>query len=129
MHKPEFVLENETQFSGIFRYKQIPDFWLKTDLVIIRKKKKKKKKKRTHCIVDFAVPANHKVKIKEDKMRDKYLDLARELKKLWNVIVIPLKIGVLRTVPKGLVEGLEELGIRGCAETIHTGDLFSLRHQ
>ena len=39
------------------------------------------KKKRTCRIVDFAVPADHEVKLKESKKRDKYLDLARELKK------------------------------------------------
>ena len=37
-------------------------------------------KKRTCRIVDFAVLAGHKVELKENKMRDKYLDLARELK-------------------------------------------------
>ena len=32
-------------------------------------------------IVDFAVPADHRIKLKECEKRDKYLDLARELKK------------------------------------------------
>ena len=32
-------------------------------------------------IVDFAVPANHRIKLKECEKKDKYLDLARELKK------------------------------------------------
>ena len=31
--------------------------------------------------MDFAVPANHRVKLKESENKDKYLDLARELKK------------------------------------------------
>ena len=31
--------------------------------------------------MDFAVPADHRVKLKENEKRDKYLDLARELKK------------------------------------------------
>ena len=42
--------------------------------------KKKKKKKRTCKIVDFAVPADHRIKLKEGEKKDKYLDLARELK-------------------------------------------------
>ena len=42
---------------------------------------KKKKKKRICKIVDFAVLANHRIKLKECKKKDKYLDLARELKK------------------------------------------------
>ena len=31
--------------------------------------------------MDFAVPADHRVKLKESEKRDMYLDLARELKK------------------------------------------------
>ena len=38
-------------------------------------------KKRTCKIVDFAVPADHRMKLKECEKKDKYLDLARELKK------------------------------------------------
>ena len=47
----------------------------------LKKKKKKKKRKRTCKIVDFSVPADHRVKLKEGEKKDKYLDLARELKK------------------------------------------------
>ena len=72
------------------------------DLIIINKKKKKEKKKRTCKIVDFAVPADHRIKLKECEKRDKYLDLARELKKLWNMQVtsIPIVIGAFGTVTK-----------------------------
>ena len=53
-------------------------------------------------IVDFAVPADHRVKLKESEKRDKYLDLARELKKLWNMkVTIPIVNGTLHTVTKG----------------------------
>ena len=38
-------------------------------------------KKRTYLIVDFAVPANLRVKLKESKKKDKYQNFARELKK------------------------------------------------
>ena len=38
-----------------------------------------KKKKRTYKIVDFAVPADHRIKLKECEKKDKYLDLTREL--------------------------------------------------
>ena len=53
--------------------------------------------------MDFAVLVNHRVKIKEIEKRDKYLDLARVLKKLWNmkVIMTPAVNGVLGTIPKG----------------------------
>ena len=38
------------------------------------------KKDRTNGIVDFALLANYRVKIKESEKRDEYRDLARELK-------------------------------------------------
>ena len=68
------------------------------DLIIINKKE------RTFRIVDFAVPADHRVKLKECEKRDKYLNLARELKKLWNmkVTIIPIVIGDLGTRTGGL---------------------------
>ena len=43
-----------------------------SDLVIINKRK------RTGRIVDFSVPAEHRVKFKENENKCKYLDLARE---------------------------------------------------
>ena len=44
--------------------------------------------------MDFAVPADHRVKLNESEKKDKKLDLARELKKLWNmkVTVVPIVI-------------------------------------
>ena len=63
--------------------------------------------------MDFDVSADHRVKLREFDKRDKYLDFARELKKLWNikVTIIPIVIGALGTVTKGLVQGLEDLEI------------------
>ena len=70
--------------------------------------------------MDFAVLADHRVKLKENEEKDKYLDLARELKKLWNMkgTVIQIIIGALGTVNKTLVQGLEDFEIRGRLETI-----------
>ena len=44
-------------------------------------KKKRKKKKRICQIMNFAVPADHRVQLKDSEKKDKYLDLSRELKK------------------------------------------------
>ncbi len=76
----------------------------------------------------------------------KYLDLVRELRKLWNmtVTVIPIVIDALGTVPKDLENGIEEVETRERIATIGTtaslrsvkilkrvletsGDLLSLR--
>ena len=98
MHNPAPVLENNT-------HKILWDFDIHTDhlisprrtdpIIIYKKKKKKKKKKRTCKISDLAVPADYRIKLKECEKKDKYLDLARELKKLWNmqVTIIPIVIG------------------------------------
>ena len=70
--------------------------------------------------MDLAIPADHRDKLKESENRDKYQELARELKKLWNmkVTLIPIVSGAFGTIPKGLVKGLEDLEIRGQVETI-----------
>ena len=46
-------------------------------------------------------------------IKDKYLELARELKKLWNmkVTIIPIVIAAFDTVTKGLLKGLEDLEV------------------
>ena len=144
MHKPAPVLENAT-------HKLLWDFNIQTDhliparipdLIIINKEK------RTCKIVDFPVPADHRIKLKECEKKDKYLGLARELKNLWNIQVtfIPIVIGAFGTVTKGLLKGLEDLEVGVRVETIQTtallntarilrrvletcGDLLSLRLQ
>ena len=106
MHKPTPVLANDT-------HKLLWDFDIHTDHLISTRRPDLiiiKKKKRTCKIVEFAVPADHRIKLKECEKKDKYLSLARELKKLWNmqVTIIPIVIGVFETVTKGLLKGLED---------------------
>ena len=60
--------------------------------------------------VDFAIPADYRIKLKEREKKDKYLDFATELKKLWNmkVTIIPIVIDSFGTVTKGLLKGLDD---------------------
>ena len=76
MHNAEFVLKNET-------HKLLWDFEIQTDHLISARQPDLLivHKKRTNRIVDFAVPVDHKVKLKESEKKVKYIDLARELKK------------------------------------------------
>ena len=79
MHNPAPVLENDT-------HKLLWDFDIQTDHLISARRQdlitiNKKKRKKICKIVNFAVPADHRIKLKECEKRDKYLDLARELKK------------------------------------------------
>ena len=85
------------------------------NLIIINKKKK-----RICKIVDFAVPADYRIKLKECEKKDKYLNLVRELKKLWNmkVTIVPIVIGAFDTIIKGLLKGLKDLEVGGRVETI-----------
>ena len=122
MHKPESVLENET-------HKILWDFEIQTDHLITARRPDLvliNKKERICHLVDFSVPADHREKLKEIEKKDKYLDLTRELKKLWNmrVKVVPIVIGALGTVPKGLEKSLSELEIKGRIETIQTTALL-----
>ena len=72
-------------------------------------------------MVDFTVPPDHRVKTKESKKRNDYLDLTRELRTLRNMMgtVIPIVISALGTVPKGLERRLEKIEIRRRAELHH----------
>ena len=78
MYNPESVLDNETQ--------KLPrDFEIQTDSLISARRPDlkiiNKKKGRICKIVDFAIPAEKRVKLKECKKGDKYLTLTREIKK------------------------------------------------
>ena len=95
------ILENETS-------KIVSDFEIQTDhpisvrrpdLVLIDKKKTKKTPKPCN-LEDFGISANHRVKMKESEKINKYLDLAREQKNLWNMMLIQFFGGILQTVPK-----------------------------
>ena len=76
--------------------------------------------------MDFDVPADHRVKLKESEKKDKYLDLTWELKKLWNMEVtfILIVIVALGTVTSKLVKEFEDLEIRGRVEKIQTTALL-----
>ena len=60
------------------------------------------------------------------KINDKYLDLARGLKKLWylRVTVIPIVVGALGTVPKTWERKLYELESNERIERIQNGALL-----
>ena len=72
------------------------------------------------------VPADHRINLKENEKKDKYLDLARELQKLRNmkVTIVPIVTGALGTITKGLLKGLEDLEVVGRVEIIQTTALL-----
>ena len=102
MHNPESVVGNETH-EILWDFERQTDHLIsasRPDVVIVNKKKKE-------VLLNIEIchpPADHRVKIKENKKRDKHLHLAGELKKQWNmkVTVIPIMISALGTIPKCL---------------------------
>ena len=96
MHNSESVPGNETH--KIIWYFQIQTEHLiparRLDLVIITRKRDLAE------LWTLLPPADHRVKLKESEKKDKYPDLARELKKPMNmkVTMIPIIIGALGTV-------------------------------
>ena len=123
MHNPAPVQEKDThKFLWDF---YIPNLGQKTR-PYNNQKKKKKKKKRICKIVDFAVPADNRIKLKECKKKDKYLELAKELKKLRNMkmTIVPIVIGTFGTITKWLLKGLKDSEDGGRVETIQTTTLL-----
>ena len=100
MHNPASVMKNDT-------YKRPWDFGIQTDHLITARRLDLiiiNKKGRNCRIVDFVVPADRIIKLKESEKKDKYLDLARGLKKLWimKMTVMPIVIDITIKGTKGL---------------------------
>ena len=100
---PKIVLENEN-------YKLLWDHHIEArtpDLVLIDKSKKS-------ChIIDVAIPEDSGVKEKEPERVEKYQNLARELKRMWEVKtkVVPVVLVALGTVPLRLKGNLKDIGV------------------
>ena len=116
MQNPAPIQEKDT-------HKLLWDFNIQTDHLILARRPDLiilNKKKIICKIVDFAVPADRRINLKECEKKDKYLDLARELRKLWNmkVTIVPIVIGAFGWITKGLLKGVEDLEVGGRVETI-----------
>ena len=72
---------------------------------------------------NIALSADHRMKIKDNENIDRYLDLAREQRKLSNmkVMVILIVVGTFWTVFKCLEMRQEELEIRGRVTVVEIG--------
>ena len=108
-NKPEVVMEND-------KCKILWDFTVQTDHEIYGRRPDViviQKDKNICQIVDFVCPYDGRVDSKELEKIEHYQDLARELRKIWNmkVKVIPLVIGALVTTPIKLRNWLKEIGL------------------
>ena len=114
MHNPASVLENDTLLW---------DFDIRTDLLILARRPdliiiNKKRELAKLCTLLSWMTTEKDVKGCEKK--NKYLNLARELKKLWDmdVTIIPIVISAFGTVTKGLLKGLKILEVDRRVEKI-----------
>ena len=73
-----------------------------------------------HKQAPVRVNDTHKLIWDFDIQTDKYFDLARELKKLWNmkVTIVPTVTGAFGRITKGLLKGLNDLEVGGRVDTI-----------
>ena len=93
MQNPESVLQNET-------HKVVRNFEIETTRSSDSQQQQQKKK--TSRIVDFAVPADHKIKLKErEKKTSTWTFLV-----IWKKVTVIIVIVALGSVTKGLVQGL-----------------------
>ena len=118
----ESVLKNET-------HKLRWDFKIQTDHLILAKQQdliitdKKRELAKLWTLLSWHTTKRN---FQESEKKDKRLDLGRKWKKVRNMKVtfIPIVIGTLGTVTKGLIKGLENLEITRQVGTIQTTTLL-----
>ena len=121
-HEPEAVVEDD-------HHKILWDFTIQTDREITARRPDivaiNKDTKSCH-IIDVAIPGDARIVKKQEEKIDKYQDLAREIRSLWKVKakVIPIVIGALGTIPKGLNGYLKEIGVTTRVELLQKSALL-----
>ena len=107
-HVPESVLKYEN-------CKLLWDFSIRTDHIEARRPDLLlvDKSKKSCRIIDVAIPEDSGVKEKEAERVEKYQNLGRELKRMWEVKtkVVPVVLGALGTVPLRLKGNLKDIGV------------------
>ena len=72
------------------------------------------KNERSCAIIDIAIPGDIRVSEKEKEKIERYQELKREIKRMWNIRsikVIPVVVGALGSTSKKLKICIEELGV------------------
>ena len=109
-HAPEDVIENE-------EVKILWDVMIQCDREIKAKKPDivvVNKNERSCAIIDIAIPGDIRVSEKEKEKIERYQELKREIKRMWNIrsiTVIPVVVGALGSTSKKLKKCIVELGV------------------
>ena len=65
-------------------------------------------------LIEWTVPSDRNIALKEIERKSKYKDLELEIQKMWHkeTLVIPVVVGALGTVKKGMVEDIKKVSER-----------------
>ena len=71
-------------------------------------------------LIDMTVPSDRNIALKEIEKKSKYKDLELEIQRMWHMktIVIPVVVGALGTVKKGMIENIAKVSKRANATEI-----------
>ena len=109
-HAPEDVIENE-------EVKILWDVMIQCDREIKAKKLDVvvvNKNERSCAIIDMAIPGDIRVGEQEKEKIERYQEIKREIKRMWNnrsINVIPVVVGALGSTSKKLKKSIVELGV------------------
>ena len=111
-HEPETVMHNNDNNITI-----IWDMPVNTDRTITAKKADiivKDSVSSTCKLIDMTVPSDRNIAVKETEKKSKYKDLELEVQRMWHLktVLIPVVVGALGTVKKGMVENIKKVSER-----------------
>ena len=115
-HTNKWYIQNPTSHPQNDTCKLLWDFEIQMDHLILARRPEliiiNKTKERDFAKLWTLLSQLTTVKLKESEIKDEYHELGKELQKLWNMKVtfIPVVIGALVTVIKGLIKDLEIWG-------------------
>ena len=71
-------------------------------------------------LIDMTVPSDRNIELKEIEKKSKHKDLELEIQRIWHMktVVIPVVVGALGTVKKGMVENTKEVSERAIVTEI-----------
>ena len=108
-HAPEGVVENEVKIVWYVMIQCDREIKArKPDIVVVNKNE------RSCAIIDIAIPGDIRVSEKEKEKIERYQELKREIKRMWNIRsikVIPVVVEALGSTSRKLKKFIEELGV------------------
>ena len=65
-------------------------------------------------LIDMSIPSDRNIALKEIEKKSKYKELELEIQRMWQMKteVIPVVVGALGTIKKGMVENIKRVSVR-----------------